>query len=217
MDHLPALLATLGAPMLIGVVGCSGSSEDLRAEVTNPAPTGPDGASETSAASDAAAPTAATDASLTPNVATDAGAPPSVPSDAGESDAGDTGRVVDASKTADVSSPSAVTFATVFSTVLNPVCSTCHGGADGIAGMDFTSSSSAYASLVRVPAGGLGSACGASGLVRVLPGSSARSLLYLKVTGTQPCGVRMPASGGPLTDAAIQAIENWIDEGAPDD
>jgi hypothetical protein len=71
----------------------------------------------------------------------------------------------------------------------------------------------AYSQLVGVTAAG--SACAGSGEVRVVPGSSAKSLMYHKVAGTQDCGVRMPYGGPYLDQANIDLIRTWIDEGAP--
>jgi hypothetical protein len=106
-----------------------------------------------------------------------------------------------------------VSFATVYST-LEPHCVGCHGGSAPVAGLDFSTSTSAYSTLVGVHAGGDGSACAASGLLRVDPGASSRSLLYLKISGTQPCGERMPFHGTPLADDVIAKVADWIDEGA---
>jgi hypothetical protein len=75
-----------------------------------------------------------------------------------------------------------------------------------------------YANLVNVAA--QGSACGATQLLRVVPGDAGASLLYLKVNGyttPPPCGVAMPKSG-ELPDggqaALVQAVQSWINEGA---
>jgi hypothetical protein len=53
--------------------------------------------------------------------------------------------------------------------------------------------------------------------IRVVPSSSATSLLYNKVNGTQDCGVRMPKGGAALSAANIATIKDWIDQGALND
>jgi hypothetical protein len=70
--------------------------------------------------------------------------------------------------------------------------------------------SNAYTNLVGVQASG--PSCGASGETRVVSGSSAMSLLYQKVAGTASCGNTMPA-----TPQGVMLIQQWIDEGAPND
>src|SRR5207249_4732617 len=57
---------------------------------------------------------------------------------------------------------------------------------------------------------------GANGAA-VVPGNSAKSLLYLKLTGSQN-GPRMPPAG-PLGLEQIEIVKAWIDQGAewPDD
>ena len=55
------------------------------------------------------------------------------------------------------------------------------------------------------------------GAVRLGPGNSAASMVYLRISGTR-YGTRMPPTG-PLDPAQIELIKNWIDQGAewPDD
>ncbi len=48
---------------------------------------------------------------------------------------------------------------------------------------------------------------------RVLPGNSASSVLYKKVSGNT-CGARMPMGGTPLSQSDIGLIRDWIDQGA---
>jgi ankyrin repeat protein len=57
----------------------------------------------------------------------------------------------------------------------------------------------------------------ARGSVRLGPGNSAASMVYLRISGTR-YGTRMPPTG-PLDPAQIELIKNWIDQGAewPDD
>jgi len=78
--------------------------------------------------------------------------------------------------------------------------------------LSFGVKATAYSDLVGVAAQGSG--CKSSGEKRVVAGSSATSLLYMKVAGTQTCGARMPENKTPLSAANIALIKNWIDQGA---
>jgi hypothetical protein len=83
--------------------------------------------------------------------------------------------------------------------------------------LDLSSSTAAYANLVGVAA--QGTACGTSGLTRVVAGHSAESLLYDKVlsktTATPaPCGTPMPENMPALSTADVALIQEWIDSGA---
>lgn len=52
-------------------------------------------------------------------------------------------------------------------------------------------------------------------LTFVVPGDSASSLLFLKVSSSNPpIGSRMPFGGPSLSNADIDLIRTWIDEGA---
>jgi hypothetical protein len=106
--------------------------------------------------------------------------------------------------------PSSATFTAVYTTILGPLCVSCHG--TEVADMSFATKSKAYAGLVGVTA--QGSACGRTGEIRVVPGSSATSLLYTKIAGTQTCGTRMPKGRPALSQTSINLIKSWIDEGA---
>ena len=113
--------------------------------------------------------------------------------------------------------------------IFSASCATafCHG-APLAAPMSLQSSDS-FASLVGVPS------CEAPALKRVEAGNSVVSYLVVKLDGTQPtilnaggcatcdfgvgsvnnCGGRMPLTGPPyLSDAQIQPIRDWIDQGA---
>ena len=84
----------------------------------------------------------------------------------------------------------------------------CH---DSVAGSFMLGSADQlHAALVGQPAAG--SACGNSGLTRVVPSDSASSLLYMKISHTQPCGDGMPLI--KLSDDKIELVRRWIDEGA---
>jgi hypothetical protein len=83
--------------------------------------------------------------------------------------------------------------------------------------MSFASKSTAYKDLVGVSAQGSG--CKTSGDKRVVAGSAATSLLYMKVAGTQTCGSRMPEGLRPtdLSQADLATVKSWIDSGALND
>lgn len=48
----------------------------------------------------------------------------------------------------------------------------------------------------------------------IAPGDCANSILYQKVSAAPPFGARMPLGGNPLSDAELQTICTWIDQGA---
>lgn len=109
----------------------------------------------------------------------------------------------------------AATLSAVQQSIFTPTCAAagCHDalGAPLSAGLEL-SSGRAHANLVgrrstEIPT-----------LLRVAPGLPEESYLMRKITGTQPmAGERMPLSGGPLTEAQIRLIRDWIRRGAPDD
>lgn len=69
----------------------------------------------------------------------------------------------------------------------------------------------AYARLVGQPAAGLPS------VMLVVPGDSAASFLYQKLSeDSPPRGVRMPP-GQPLSSGHIERVRAWIEAGATDD
>jgi hypothetical protein len=109
-------------------------------------------------------------------------------------------------------------FSTVYGPIISQSCTnpTCHAsGANSLQGaLDMSSRDVAYKTLVGVPAAG--ELCGTSGLIRVVPGSSSTSLLYLKVSETQPpCGARMPFDATtPLSPTQVALIQTWINGGA---
>jgi hypothetical protein len=100
------------------------------------------------------------------------------------------------------------TFTEVYNTVFAAHnCTTHHSGAQ-TGGLDMTTKAKAYANLVGVR--------GCSG-DRVVAGSAATSLLYLKVETKPPCGSEMPPGGPYLSTSERTMIENWIDDGAKND
>lgn len=115
------------------------------------------------------------------------------------------------------------------------VCTVCHGGAAPANGMDLSvSQAAAYATLVNVDHNEHPIAqptwCTGQGIFkRVAAGPTdagvdyaAKSLLYLKITGTQPapmCGESMPALSMNTLLPPYKALmlRSWINAGARDD
>jgi hypothetical protein len=126
------------------------------------------------------------------------------------------------------------TFTNVYANVIGARCTGCHrpgGGGFTVGMLDMSTPTVAYASLVGVPAQGVGA--GTSGitcssvspaLLRVTPSDSANSLIYNKVNSKllglpAPCGSPMPtpATGAPLRAGQVALIKAWIDAGAHND
>ncbi len=92
---------------------------------------------------------------------------------------------------------SAPAFAAEPVTLLQAKCAACHGDSSGMSGLKITSRE-------NVLKGGKRGAA-------VVPGKATESLLYQAVAGTGP--LRMPPGGG-LKLEEVQAIRDWIDDGA---
>jgi hypothetical protein len=101
------------------------------------------------------------------------------------------------------------TLSSIQNRVLTPKCvnAGCHpgGGApmsleNGVARSNLVDVASAYPPLLRVR-----------------PGVSDSSVLYLKVTGDQNTGPRMPLGGQALSQEEIDDIAEWIEDGALND
>jgi hypothetical protein len=114
-------------------------------------------------------------------------------------------------------------FADVYANIgLGCICLPCHvppSGAGYVDGkLDLSTPGAAYANLVGVRAAG--TACGTSGLTRVVAGSAAQSLLYNKLNAktmgvAAPCGNPEPSGDAPaLSPAQMATIESWINAGA---
>ena len=86
-----------------------------------------------------------------------------------------------------------------------PSCTTCHV-MFGFCGLDLSSAQLAYDNLINIQA----SCCFPDTLV--VPGDSAASVLYQKLTVPQ-CGGTMPQGGTFAGDT--DAVRDWIDAGAP--
>jgi hypothetical protein len=96
-----------------------------------------------------------------------------------------------------VDAGSAPTFTQVYA-IITATCAPCHVGG-GSGGLAMGSQGAAYTNLL---AG------------RVMPGNSAMSRLFCKISGTD-CGSRMPQGRAPLTPMQIATIGAWITAGAP--
>jgi hypothetical protein len=105
-----------------------------------------------------------------------------------------------------------MSFATVYSTVMQGTCTGHHAGADPSGGLDMSTEMKAFTNLT----GGTSAESGC-GEHYVVPCNATGSLLYQKVSGTgigASCGQRMPL-GGPYLDATmITMIQSWINQGA---
>jgi len=129
--------------------------------------------------------------------------------------------------------PAPGSFTEVYATVLGtPTCTNdyCHYEYSSISfgALDLSSQTNAYWNLVDQYCAG--DACGGMGRKRVIPGDPNGSILYLKISETNPaCGIQMPANtalfmetaggttkftGPALTTAQQQLIYNWILNGA---
>lgn len=92
--------------------------------------------------------------------------------------------------------------------VFTPICAVvCHGGANPAAGQDLSTIENSIANLINVQSSN-------PLFKRVLSGSPEQSYLYLKVTGNAQAGARMPLGQPALPDDAINAIKDWIAQGA---
>jgi hypothetical protein len=96
----------------------------------------------------------------------------------------------------------------------------CHAGTVGM--LTMLNPEDTYKALVGVDAMGTnlppgGMDCKDSGLKRVVAGDPDMSLVYLKITGMQPCGNKMPPNGAALADEQIMQIKTWIMNGAMND
>jgi hypothetical protein len=86
------------------------------------------------------------------------------------------------------------------------ILSSCHA-APGQEGL-ILSQGQSYALLVNV------NSVQADTLMRIRPFLPDSSYLVVKIEGNQTVGVRMPATGGPLSSTNIQLIKNWVSKGA---
>lgn len=99
------------------------------------------------------------------------------------------------------------TLSSIQDKVFTPMCASCHGGANPAAGQDLSSLENSITNLINVTSSN-------TLFKRVLPGASQDSYLYLKVTGDNRAGSRMPLGQPALDQAQILAIQKWIEDGA---
>ncbi len=93
--------------------------------------------------------------------------------------------------------------------VFTPICSKCHVGASAPEGLQLDSAH-AYNALVGVPS------VEEPNFLRVDPGSPDESYMVLKIEGAAGIeGGQMPLGETPLPQATIDAIRQWITNGAP--
>lgn len=96
--------------------------------------------------------------------------------------------------------PARVDFARDIQPLLREHCVECHGPSQQMRGLRLDRRRDALPNRV-----------GANG-ARIVPGDSARSVLYRRLTGTQS-GPQMPPAGA-LPESKIKLIQAWIDQGA---
>jgi hypothetical protein len=95
--------------------------------------------------------------------------------------------------------------------VFTPICSGCHTGPTSSmlpSGMDLTSIGASFVALVGV------ASIEQPGIERVDAGDPDNSYLIQKIEGTAASGNRMPPFGNALDAGTIEAIRQWISDGA---
>jgi hypothetical protein len=107
------------------------------------------------------------------------------------------------------SGPVTADFQSIQDHVFTPICSLCHIGASAPFGLQLDAPHS-YNLLVGVPS------AEQPGLLRVKPGDPNDSYMVHKIEGLAGItGGRMPLGETPLPQATIDAIRQWITNGAP--
>lgn len=99
------------------------------------------------------------------------------------------------------------TLASIQSNVFTPICTQCHTGAGAPQGLRLEAGVS-YGMLVNVESTEV------PALLRVEPGNPNDSYLIQKLEGTASVGERMPLGGPYLPQMTINAIRQWITDGA---
>lgn len=100
-------------------------------------------------------------------------------------------------------------FQSIQDNVFTPICSKCHIGASAPEGLELDAAHS-YNLLVGVPS------VEQPGLERVNPGNPDQSYMVLKIEGAPGIqGGQMPLGETPLPEDTINAIRQWISNGAP--
>jgi len=107
---------------------------------------------------------------------------------------------------------SGVSFIQEIQPIFNSNCVVCHQGATASGGLNLENGLS-YKNLVNVEST-------QSPLMLVAPGDSDGSYLLNKLQGTQGqvggSGLRMPYGAPPLQQSQINLVQQWIEQGAPD-
>jgi hypothetical protein len=107
------------------------------------------------------------------------------------------------------SGPITADFQSIQDNVFTPICSKCHIGASAPEGLQLDAAHS-YNLLVGVPSAEVPS------LMRVKPGDPDNSYMVQKIEGASGIlGGQMPLGETPLPQATIDAIRQWITNGAP--
>lgn len=99
------------------------------------------------------------------------------------------------------------TLASIQANVFTPICTECHTGSAAPQGLRLDAGVS-YGMLVNVASTEVPS------LLRVDPGNPDDSYLVQKLEGTASVGERMPLGGPYLSQMTINAIRQWITDGA---
>jgi len=105
-----------------------------------------------------------------------------------------------------------LTFSAMQANIFAPSCafSGCHSGTAAPVGLQLDADV-AYDSLVNQPS------VQQSDFARVSPGDPDNSYLIQKLEGTAAVGLQMPRNQPPLSIDTINAIRQWIADGAPND
>jgi hypothetical protein len=105
--------------------------------------------------------------------------------------------------------PVTADFQSIQDNVFTPICSKCHIGASAPEGLQLDAAHS-YNLLVGVPS------VEEPNLLRVNPGNPDQSYMVLKIEGAPGIeGGQMPLGETPLPQETIDAIRQWISNGAP--
>jgi hypothetical protein len=106
--------------------------------------------------------------------------------------------------------PVTADFQSIQDNVFTPICSVCHIGASAPEGLQLDAAHS-YNLLVGVPSNEQPS------LLRVKPGDPDNSYVVRKIEGPSAgiTGAQMPYMETPLPQATIDAIRQWVTNGAP--
>ena len=110
--------------------------------------------------------------------------------------------------TGSAGAPLTADFDSIQNNVFTPICTQCHAGANAPLGLRLDAANS-YALLVGVASEEVPT------LQRVKVGDPNASYLVQKISGTAAVGGRMPLGGPYLPQSTIDAIVQWITNGAP--